>query len=194
MYPKWILQLFGPWKWGKLRFSFLPYKVSADRAKCRLSKEGGNKFMIFDVVDFGLLDSSSPVDSYCPLLFLHRLSAVWGGDKKTHFYYSQLLQRLIFASPKCSACFSVPDSCFCSFYSCTRRLSVQQGWYRSTHCFPRCPCASASRSCPRRKSLQLMNWEQKAGMEHSFAREVTTTVVSWGKKNLWLMICDLCLR
>lgn len=84
VYLKQILQYFGPWSWGKLRFSFLPYKVSADRAKCRLSKEGGDKFMIFDVVDFGLLDSSSPVDGYCPLLFPHRLSAVWGGHKKAH--------------------------------------------------------------------------------------------------------------
>lgn len=69
-------QLFGPWRWGKLSVSFLPYKFFADRAKCRLSKEGSNKFMIFDVVDFGLLDSSSPVDSYCPLLFPQWLFAV----------------------------------------------------------------------------------------------------------------------
>lgn len=48
-----------------------PYKFFADRAKRRLSKEGSNKFMIFDVVDFGLLDSSSPVHSYCHPLFPH---------------------------------------------------------------------------------------------------------------------------
>lgn len=61
---------------GKLSVSFLPYKVFADRAKCRLSKEGSNKFMIFDVVDFSLLDSSSPVHSYRTLLFPHRQFAV----------------------------------------------------------------------------------------------------------------------
>lgn len=76
MYLKQILQLFGPWGWGKLSISFLPYKVFADRAKRRLSKEGSNKFMIFDVVDFGLLDSSSPVHSYRTLLFPHRQFAV----------------------------------------------------------------------------------------------------------------------
>ena len=48
-----------------------PDEVFADRTKRGLSKEGSDKFMIFDVVDFCLLDSSSPVDSYCSLFFPH---------------------------------------------------------------------------------------------------------------------------
>lgn len=65
--------------------------------------------MVFDVVDFGLLDSSSPVDSYCPLLFPHRLSAVWGDTRRhtsiTSSYYKGsylLLPNVMFSLFFCS--------------------------------------------------------------------------------------------
>lgn len=75
-YTRAMLQIFILWGCGKVRASFLPYKLFADRTKCGLSKEGSNKFMIFDVVDLCLLDSSSPVDSYCSFFFPHWLSAI----------------------------------------------------------------------------------------------------------------------
>lgn len=56
-----------------------PNKVFAYRTEGRLSEEGGNKLMVLDVVDLGLLDGSTAVHCWeLGLVFTpHRLFAIW---------------------------------------------------------------------------------------------------------------------
>lgn len=61
----------------------LPAKVPAHRTKGGLLKEGGQKLMVLDEVDLGLLDGTTPsVESHGPILrqifLLDRNLGIWG--------------------------------------------------------------------------------------------------------------------